>query len=594
LKLTSSSNDLEGFLALDKLYSSLADPNLNMGRFSTAIVHFDRLVLGFNSVQEATDKATTLGKQMAAKNIRVYVFNVYTPGTILFAPALDALAQQTGGEVLQFAGGANRQSKMESIFTNIKNNGQVYHLQVRARTLAAQYGVAAKGASANDATDKMTCLNPKVLPPPEVQITTPSGDAPTFLKQSDKSITVNAELLNWDGSRQISKVELYSGTTRVDSKDIAPDSAATSFTLNLDVSNLIGGASAQYKLHVKAIDEFGISGDSPEKSIEVIPFVTPVPPTPVPSTVTTPKPVPTATLDPCKVNLLSSPSCVGYAGNVLKDNLIWPVLFILLIVLVVLFRTNARLKNLSSHPVEAISKGIDQVRKTLLGGQAVRQEAIAYLKVLVASPDLVGGKIDIYNNRTSLGRDAKVTDVQLYKLDDKSSVSSLHCTIFYEQGKFFITDDNSTNGTSINGKRLDANEPFELPDGAEIILGDLFRQGAKLQFEVAARGESSAEAEPDDFHVDMPADGDGDIPVSAPVSAPAAPVIPNPPPPSREEVDDYRKTVPGYRDDDLGANNTENFREPDSSPLPPPPSEPGPAKKSIPRTDKKDWKERLG
>jgi hypothetical protein len=285
---------------------------------------------------------------------------------------------------------------------------------------------------------------------------------------------------------------------------------------------------------------------------------------------------------------LSSPSCVA---NVVKDNLIWPVLIILIIVLVVLFRTNAKLKNIGSPAREALSKGIDQVRKTLLGGQAVRQEAIAYLKVLVASPDLIGGKIDIYNNRTSLGRDAKVTDVQLYKLDDKSSVSSLHCTIFYEQGKFFITDDNSTNGTQINGKKLDANEPFELPDGAEIILGDLFRQGAKLQFEVAARGEPADGEEEPDFHVDMPEEGE--LPVSPPVS-PAPPPVASKPQAAREEVDDYRKTVPGYREDDLGANATENFREPDSSPLPPPPSEPGPVKKPSPRADKKDWKERLG
>ena len=178
-----------------------------------------------------------------------------------------------------------------------------------------------------------------------------------------------------------------------------------------------------------------------------------------------------------------------------------------------------------------------------------------------------------------------MTDVQLYHLDDESSVSSLHCTIFYEQGKFYITDDNSTNGTHVNGKRLDANEPFELPDGAEIVLGDIYREGAKLRFEVAARAGAKGEAaasedvfESGDFNVDIPMDGE------------ALPAEPAP----KEEVDDFRKTVPGYRLEEDEGNPTNVFSEPPSSPRPPAPPQPGPARAPASRKrEKKDWKDDL-
>jgi predicted component of type VI protein secretion system len=236
-----------------------------------------------------------------------------------------------------------------------------------------------------------------------------------------------------------------------------------------------------------------------------------------------------------------------------------------------------------------------------LGGTSIRREAIAYLNVLVARTDRSGGRIEIYNNRTTLGRDPKLTDIQLFNLDDQSSVSGLHCTIFFDQGKFFITDDNSSNGTFLNGKRLTPNDPTELPNNSEIILGDLYRQGAKLTFEIATgTGAPLADAYPveePDFHFDIPEDG------GAPYS----------PPPRRAAEDDSRKTIPGYRDDmdsfppdppqkpgpSDTANRTDIFHEPPASPPPvispqavPPPAQPKPAQPK--KKADEDWMKKLG
>jgi pSer/pThr/pTyr-binding forkhead associated (FHA) protein len=47
---------------------------------------------------------------------------------------------------------------------------------------------------------------------------------------------------------------------------------------------------------------------------------------------------------------------------------------------------------------------------------------------------------------------------------------------------FKITDNNSTSGTRVNGRRIQPNDPVELHDGDEIVLGDLAKLGVKLKF----------------------------------------------------------------------------------------------------------------
>jgi pSer/pThr/pTyr-binding forkhead associated (FHA) protein len=81
----------------------------------------------------------------------------------------------------------------------------------------------------------------------------------------------------------------------------------------------------------------------------------------------------------------------------------------------------------------------------------------------------------------------------LYDEDEVSSVSGQHCTIQYDRGNFLVTDDNSANGTTVNGELLPPNNPRRLKDGDEIVLGDLFHRGAKLIFEAR---ESLDKAEP--------------------------------------------------------------------------------------------------
>jgi len=80
-----------------------------------------------------------------------------------------------------------------------------------------------------------------------------------------------------------------------------------------------------------------------------------------------------------------------------------------------------------------------------------------------------------------IGRDPSRADVVFYP-NEASSVSRLHCTIQKDGQIFVITDNGSTSGSRINGQWLKPNDPVQLRDGDEIVLGDLGKVGVKLRF----------------------------------------------------------------------------------------------------------------
>lgn len=52
-------------------------------------------------------------------------------------------------------------------------------------------------------------------------------------------------------------------------------------------------------------------------------------------------------------------------------------------------------------------------------------------------------------------------------------VSRAHCQLEYDDGQIIVTDLGSTNGTFVDGKRLDPHKPYTMERGAEFIVGRL-------------------------------------------------------------------------------------------------------------------------
>ncbi|MBL8156622.1 MAG: TIR domain-containing protein [Anaerolineae bacterium] len=97
----------------------------------------------------------------------------------------------------------------------------------------------------------------------------------------------------------------------------------------------------------------------------------------------------------------------------------------------------------------------------------------------------VGKTIEIREKRVTLGRNPRQVSIQLYNLDESSSVSRLHCTLEFHEALrcFFITDEGSSSGTKVAGRKLAAHKPQSLKDGDTIELGMPDNRGALLRFQ---------------------------------------------------------------------------------------------------------------
>lgn len=82
--------------------------------------------------------------------------------------------------------------------------------------------------------------------------------------------------------------------------------------------------------------------------------------------------------------------------------------------------------------------------------------------------NLNGEKITIDVTPFTIGKDSSNMDFVL----NNDSVSRHHATIIYENGDYFIMDNNSTNGTTIEGIKLQPGEKGEIGNGYIISLGN--------------------------------------------------------------------------------------------------------------------------
>ena len=97
------------------------------------------------------------------------------------------------------------------------------------------------------------------------------------------------------------------------------------------------------------------------------------------------------------------------------------------------------------------------------------------------APPMVGGTIEcvagtnrgyVYNindgEELTIGKDPKTANIVISA--EYKDVSRKHCVIKYYQGQFVITD-YSSNGTKVNGKKLEPGVPEKISRGSQIALG---------------------------------------------------------------------------------------------------------------------------
>lgn len=250
--------------------------------------------------------------------------------------------------------------------------------------------------------------------------------------------------------REIVSVEFLVDDALEESRDSIADISDISF--RWDISSFTQPGTYEKKLTVKAVDELGLEA-SAETSVTI---VVQAPPTPTP-----PSPVETAVED--YGLLIGGVVCVGIVG----------VLFVGGLLFFLLRPKKPSVLASSGMPMEAAA--------TIIVSGPRQGKALAVLTVLEGPKALVNEKISLTKPVTLLGRDPSRADVVFYS-NEPSSVSRLHCTLQKDGDIFVLTDNGSTSGSKINGQWLKPNDPVQLRDGDEIVMGDLGKMGVKLRF----------------------------------------------------------------------------------------------------------------
>lgn len=200
------------------------------------------------------------------------------------------------------------------------------------------------------------------------------------------------------------------------------------------------------------------------------------------ATIAAPAP-PTATPAPATPTPIPAPAATAEPANPLAGALPWIVLGGVAVAAGGLYVAARR--GALARTSQKSDQGAPRV-KTIPTARDQKQ-ALAYLLVLTGREDLINQNIPLYNEITTIGRDPQLTDIQLYHPHELSSISGQHCTIQVDHGQFLIIDNNSANGTFVNGATLIPDMPHQLHDADEIVLGDKAQRGAQLRFEVSQK-----------------------------------------------------------------------------------------------------------
>ena len=87
----------------------------------------------------------------------------------------------------------------------------------------------------------------------------------------------------------------------------------------------------------------------------------------------------------------------------------------------------------------------------------------------LVSLDRREASIDLVYFPFLIGKQENLSDYVL----SRNTVSRLHVRIDQEGDRYYLTDLNSTNGTWVNGRKLEANERTELAAGDEVSIAEL-------------------------------------------------------------------------------------------------------------------------
>jgi len=262
--------------------------------------------------------------------------------------------------------------------------------------------------------------------------------------------------------------------------NVRADGDRLTVTLSWDMRTVAVVGDTAHTLKVEVVDELGLT-DSASAEVAVRISEEPVPPTLEPGATATPPPEPPPPPIAC---ITPEPIC-SRIERPIREN---PVAAIsLLVALLALILAAVLWIGRGTQPVQRMTqnvrRGIDRITNRYR-----RSEVRAYLELLAGDGD-VGHRYEVYGD-TPIGRSRQNAELLFQQESENSPISRLHCTITDEEDHFMLRDEDSANGTYLNGERLAPVVAHRLKDGDIIELARVERGGVRLRF-VAATPEDT-------------------------------------------------------------------------------------------------------
>ena len=461
-----STNKTKGLLGVLAALESMKVLVPTPGSYGAAIVFVTRFIedpTGTNAVDSATAVAQTARDQY----VPIYVFQTDANATN-DAPLL-ALANGSKGAYVQ-----------------IKKNTVVDTVSGVYQTINAQrsyYSVTYRSQLKDSGTRQITidaATAPSVglagsyqvsVEPPVLDVIQPvkgstirreaklTGDGAYAYDNNSATVTASITWPAGVAPRALTAAELFVNGER--EAAVQPPAGATSVEFTWDIANIATPGINPVQLEVRVTDELGVTATAAsDVNIEVIP-----PPTATPAPTATPEPPANNVLQKYGLPALIVLVCLG-------------LLLVFAVAIFALLRSRRGGRAGGSY----------EAPNTMIVGAPGGGKGAATLTVMEGPSGVVGESYPLVKPITVIGRNPARCDIVFYPNQD-SSMSRIHCTI-QQNGKFYqLTDNNSSNGTRVNGTVINPNEPVQLRDNDEIVLGDLAKLGVKLRF--SQRGESA-------------------------------------------------------------------------------------------------------
>lgn len=451
-----------------------------------------KVVVFLSSTLERVTPATATTIIEKANAAGIYIYTVNTRGgsdSRTGDDVIEELATETLGRFVRYS----NSTSMTSAYENLVGHRHLYELSYRSslnisgtRPVQVTANVGGVGAVTDAGSYDIT------VDPPRVQITSHEGEGKIIVCETavyttdygsvcTQPETVLASVTFADGYiRRVRQATLLvDGVERGRLTNPAYDDIEFSW----DLRQVENRGRNSFTLQVEIVDELGMSATSLPVQVDVDVISPEEPPTPGTNPTTIVEifqtVVPTPTPDPCE-NAPNIPACRVIEEG--KDNAL-ALMSLSVAFGAVMFSGVILWRNWDQPAVVNARNTVRGVVDSLTKRYRGPTEAKAYLEVLQGDVN-VGKSLELFGD-TPIGRSKQHAELLFQQHDDTSPISRLHCSIIDHENHFVIKDEDSANGTFLNGRRLQPMTEEPLQEGDEIELARVERGGVRLRFRKA-------------------------------------------------------------------------------------------------------------